>query len=90
MTGLYPNAGHDYYLIHSPMVESTTFHLTNGADFTIKAHGFSPEKPYVTAARLNGKDYPYSTIRHSDIMAGGILELTMGDKPSTWGQKMWK
>lgn len=90
MTGLYPNAGHDYYLIHSPLVESTTFHLDNGRDFTVRARGFSPERPYVTRARLNGKDYPYSTITHADILAGGVLELEMGAKPRGWGEKMWK
>lgn len=90
MTGLYPNAGHDYYLIHSPMVESTTFHLENGRDFTVRARGFSPKKPYITSARLNGEDYPYSTIRHADILAGGVLELEMGAAPRSWGKKMWK
>lgn len=90
MTGLYPNAGHDYYLIHSPLVESTTFHLDNGHDFTVRACGFSPERPYVTGARLNGKDYPYSTITHADILAGGVLELEMGERPRGWGKKMWK
>ena len=90
MTGLYPNAGHDYYLIHSPLVESTVFHLGNGKDFAIKAIDFADDKPYIVAARLNGKDYPYSTISHDDIMAGGVLELTMGSIPGKWGEKMWK
>lgn len=90
ITGLYSNAGHDYYLIHSPLVESTTFHLDNGRDFTVRARGFSPDRPYVTRARLNGKDYPYSTISHADILAGGVLELEMGARPGGWGEKMWK
>jgi len=72
------------------MVESTTFHLENGRDFTVRARGFSPKKPYITGARLNGEDYPYSTIRHADILAGGVLELEMGAAPRSWGKKMWK
>lgn len=90
MMGLYPNAGQDYYLIHTPIIESSTFHLANGRDFTIKADNLSERNRYIGSASLNGKPYPYSTIRHSDIMNGGTLELKMTDKPSDWGKKMWK
>lgn len=88
MTGLYPNAGHDYYLIHSPLVESATYR-TAGGPFTIRALNFAPENRYIVGARLNGKDYPYSTIRHADIVSGGTLELTMGPEPAGWGAKMF-
>ncbi len=89
MTGLYPNAGHDYYLIHSPVLESTTFHLADGKDFTIRAIDFSPENRYIVSATLNGRDYPWSTISHADISAGGVLELKMGAAPASWGKQMW-
>lgn len=88
--GLYPNAGHDYYLIHSPMVKSSVITLSNGRQFTIKALNFNPDKnPYIVGASLNGRPYDRSTVCHSDIMAGGVLELTMGPKPGTWGIKMF-
>ncbi len=88
MTGLYPNAGQDYYLIHTPVLKSSTFHLANGKDFTIKAPELSDRNRYITGASLNGKPYPYSTIRHADIMNGGTLTLEMGEKPSGWGKSM--
>ena len=90
MTGLYPNAGHDYYLIHSPLVKSATFNLDGGKQFTIKAVNFNPDKnPYIVSARLNGKPYDLSTIRHRTILDGGTLELTMGPRPTGWGKQMF-
>lgn len=86
--GLYPFAGTDLYLIHSPLVPSTTFTLEGGKRFTIKAKGLSPERRYIRSARLNGKDYAFSTIRHADIVRGGCLELTMAAEPGDWGREM--
>lgn len=90
MTGLYPNAGHDYYLIHSPLVKSTTFNLAGGKRFTVKAVNFNPDRnPYIVSARLNGKPYDLSAIRHRTIIDGGTLELIMGPRPTGWGKQMF-
>ena len=86
--GLYPFAGTDLYLIHSPLVPSTTFTLEGGKRFTIKAKGLSPECRYIRSAQLNGKDYPWSTLRHEDIVKGGCLTLTMAAEPGDWGREM--
>lgn len=86
--GLYPFAGTDLYLIHSPLVPESSFFLPNGKRFTIRAKGLSPERRYIQSARLNGKDYPWSTIRHADIVRGGTLTLTMAEAPGTWGREM--
>lgn len=88
IVGLYPNAGHPYYLIHTPLTRSATFRLANGRSFTIEAPGLTEEKQYIVGARLNGERYPYSTISHSEVMRGGKLTLEMGEKPTTWGQEM--
>lgn len=89
MTGLYPNAGHDYYLIHTPVLTATTFHLAGGKDFTIRTEGLSAKNRYIQSATLNGKEYPCSTLRHSDLMAGGTLVLKMGSKPGNWGKTLF-
>lgn len=86
MAGIYPNAGHDYYLIHSPLLKSTTFRLPEGKTFTILADGLSDDNRHITAAYLNGEEYPYSTLRHSDLAAGGRLRLVMGSEPGEWGR----
>lgn len=90
MIGMYPVAGFDYYLLHAPVVESVTFSLANGNTFTIKAEGLSDSNCYIRSARLNGKNYPWSTISHADLMKGGELVLEMDTKPGKWGKKMFK
>lgn len=90
MMGLYPNAGQDYYLINTPLLRTTTLHLANGRDFRIVADGLSEKNRYVQSATLNGEDYPWSALRHKDLMAGGTLVLKMGKKPSEWGREMFK
>lgn len=88
MIGLYPNAGQDYYLIHTPLLTSTTFHLEGGKEFKVVAEGLSDKNCYIQGVTLNGKDYPYSVLRHKDIMAGGELVLKMGKKPGGWGKEL--
>ena len=90
MMGLYPFAGTDRYLIHSPQVSRSVFRFEDGRRFVIEAKGLSPERRYVVSAKLNGKDYPYSTIRHRDIVQGGKLVLTMGSERGSWGAKMYE
>ena len=88
MIGLYPNAGQDYYLINTPLLKETTFHLKNGKTFRIKAPKLSDKNRYIQSILLNGKEYPYSALRHKDIVAGGEMILKMGNKPSNWGKEL--
>ena len=87
LMGLYPFAGQDLYLIHTPVIPSTVLHLEDG-DFTIRAEGLSEKNRYIVSASLNGIDYPYSALRHRDIVSGGDLVLKMGSKPGIWGREM--
>lgn len=73
------------YVIGSPVVEEATLNIGEGKTFTIRTHGNSDKNIYVKEVRLNGKPYPYSYIRHADIMAGGTLDFYMAAKPSKWG-----
>ena len=88
MSGLYPFAGTDLYLIHSPQVRRTVYTVKDGNRFTIEAKGLSPERKCIRSAKLNGKEYPYSTIRHKDIVRGGRLVLEMAETPGEWGREM--
>ena len=56
-----------------------------GKTFTIIAHHNSPENIYIQSALLNGKPYEKCWLDHSDIMAGGVLELTLGKEATHWG-----
>ncbi len=88
MIGLYPNAGQDYYLINTPLLEDTTFQLEGRKTFKVSTQGLSEKNRYIQSITLNGKEYLYSAIRHKDIAAGGELLLKMGKKPSQWGKQL--
>jgi len=80
--GFYPVApGADEYWLGSPLVHSATIHLENGNSFKIEAINQSDQHVYVQEVRLNGKLVDGYTIRHSDIVNGGILQFRMGNKP---------
>lgn len=88
MMGLYPNAGQDYYLIHTPLLKETTLHLQDGKRLVIRAIGLSDKNRYVQSVYLNGKEYRYSAIRHKELMSGGELLLKMSSRPGGWGKQL--
>ncbi len=88
MAGLYPIAGTDRYIIHSPAVESSRLNNPGSKPFIIKAKGLSPENKYIVSASLNGKPHPVSTLTHKEIVSGGTLVLSMGPERADWGKEM--
>lgn len=85
--GFYPVApGQTIYAIGSPLFPKTTIHLESGKKFIIKANQVSAENIFIQSAKLNGKDYAKSYLKHDDILAGGELVFEMGPQPNkTWG-----
>ncbi|HVW61797.1 MAG TPA: GH92 family glycosyl hydrolase, partial [Puia sp.] len=89
--GLHPVCpGDNRWEITSPVFEKVVMeldpHYAKGKTFTILAHNNSPENIYIQSARLNGQAYNKCWLDHGDIMAGGVLELEMGNKPNLeWG-----
>lgn len=85
--GFYPVCpGSNQYVIGKPKFEEVIINLENGKSFTIKGANLSDDNLYVQSATLNRKPYNKSYIMHEDIMKGGILEFTMGNKPNEqWG-----
>jgi predicted alpha-1,2-mannosidase len=75
--------GTDEYVIGSPVFNKVTITLENGKQFVIKGNGNSAGHVYIQDAKLNGAGYTKNYIRHADIVNGGVLEFTMGDKPNT-------
>jgi hypothetical protein len=58
----------------------------SGGSFTILARGNSEKNCYIQKATLNGSALSRAWIRHSEIVNGGMLELTMGAQPNmSWG-----
>ena len=84
--GFYPaSPGHPEYALGSPLFKKATIHLENGNQFVVRAPANSSNNIYIQRAKLNGRDYSKNYLRHADIMAGGLLELTMGPLESAWG-----
>ena len=86
--GFYPvTPGLPVYTIGSPIFEITTITLTNNKRFTVTAKGANRENKYIQKALLNGKEIRSPFFTHDELMAGGVLELIMSNKPNKdWGK----
>ena len=85
--GFYPVCpGSGVYILGSPLFSRATVHLDEehygGRIFEIVAKGQAPDHPYIQSALFNGKPFSRAWLRHSEIAAGGRLELTLGPEPN--------
>ena len=88
MSGLFPVAGQDVYLIIPPFFESVSYTSPlTGKTATIRSVNFDAEYKniYIQSAKLDGKPYTRNWIGHEIFLEGMTLELTLGDKESNWG-----
>ena len=70
------------FVFGSPLFDEVSIALPAGKSFVVKALNNSAENKYIQSVRLNNKDYSKAYISYADVMAGGVLEFTMGSKPS--------
>lgn len=70
------------YAIGSPSFEEVAIQLPNGKEFKVVAKANSPQNVYVKRATLNGEELKALFFTHEQLMAGGVLELEMTDKPN--------
>lgn len=88
-SGLYQMCPGDLrYEITSPVFNKIS--IKTGKDgeniFTVIADNNGANNVYIQSATLNDKPYNKCYIDYKDIVAGGTLELKMGDKPNDkWG-----
>ena len=81
--GFYPVCpGSEQYVLGAPYMPYLKLAMDNGNSFEIKADGVSDKNRYVKSVTLNGKPYTKTYITHEDLMAGGVLEFVMSDKPN--------
>lgn len=84
--GFYPLVmGGGEYAIGSPLFKKATVHLENGRDLVIKAPRNSAENVYVQGVTVDGRPWTSTSLPHSLLAKGGVLQFFMGAKPSTWG-----
>ncbi len=79
--GLYPVAGTDKYLVHTPVFKRSEIRLPNGKRFIVKAKGLSSSHLTIREARLNGRVLDSLFLTHADIVSGGTLSLSMASDP---------
>ncbi|KPI10492.1 alpha-1,2-mannosidase [Actinobacteria bacterium OK074] len=84
--GFYPLVmGSGEYAVGSPLFTKATVHLENGKDLVIKAPQNSAENVYVQDLKVNGRTWTKTSLPHTLLAEGGVLDFTMGPKPSAWG-----
>jgi predicted alpha-1,2-mannosidase len=78
--------GSGEYVLGTPLFDEVTINLENGKQFVINSNRSNPRDQYVLATKLNGQASNRSYLLHTDVMKGGKLEFTMGNKPGgSWG-----
>jgi predicted alpha-1,2-mannosidase len=90
MSGLFPVAGQNVYLIIPPMFESVAYTSPiTGKVAKIQNVNFDPEykRIYVQNATLDGVAYTKNWIGHEFFLEGGTLELVLGEEESAWGTR---
>ncbi|MBQ0852764.1 GH92 family glycosyl hydrolase [Streptomyces sp. BH-SS-21] len=84
--GFYPLVmGSGEYAVGSPLFTKATVHLENGRDLVVKAPKNSAKNVYVQGLKVNGKKWTSTSLPHSVISRGAVIEFDMGSKPSSWG-----
>ena len=80
--GFYPvNPSDLKYQFGSPLVQEAKIEVAPGKYFTMKAPLATVANKYIQKVVLNGQVLDRTFITHQEIMDGGTLEFTMGDKP---------
>ncbi|TRX53365.1 glycoside hydrolase family 92 protein [Fulvivirga sp. M361] len=81
--GFYPvNPAEGIYVIGSPVFEKSQLTVAGGKKFIVEAIGSSTDNKYIQTAELNGRTLERAYIKHSEILEGGKLVLTMGSAPN--------
>lgn len=84
MMGFYPvTPGVPVYDIGSPVFDKIAIRLQNGKTLKIVAKNNSRHNKYVESVRVNGQPRSQLWFRHTDIAAGGTIELQMSNTPNT-------
>ncbi|WP_421763050.1 GH92 family glycosyl hydrolase [Ekhidna sp.] len=75
------------YILGSPWFKRATINLENGNQFIIEAKDNGSNNVYVGSVELNNSEYPYTYIKHDELMKGGILTFNMQAEPSSFGRE---
>ncbi len=79
--GLYPLAGHKYFLIGSPFVKKAKIKLSSGNILLINTTNNDDENIYVKSVTFNGNKIKDFRIGAQELLTGGCLEFVMTNNP---------
>ena len=65
------------YQLGSPLFDEACLQVAAERRFCIKTLNNGPDRPYIRQIKLNGKVLKRTYLLHSEIIAGGVLELQM-------------
>ena len=81
--GFYPcNPASGIYVMGSPLFDRVKLNVGKGKYFSMQVINNSPKNIYIQKVEFNGVNYTKSYIKHKDVMAGGKMVVTMGNKPN--------
>jgi putative alpha-1,2-mannosidase len=83
--GLYPlSPASGDYILGSPLFANVTITIDGAArPLVISAVNQGPSNAYVQGATWNGAPVSGVYVSYADLMAGGVLEFTMGPAPAS-------
>lgn len=77
--------GKPVYSIGRPLFDKATINLPGEKEFTVIAKNNSRNNKYIASVMLNDEQLDTPFFTHNDIVSGGVLTITMTDKPTQWG-----
>lgn len=77
--------GKPVYSIGRPLFDKVVIHLPEQKTFTIIAKNNAKGNKYIEKVTLNGRMLTVPFFEHADIAKGGVMEIVMSDKPTSWG-----
>jgi predicted alpha-1,2-mannosidase len=81
--GFYPVCpATDQYVLGAPLFKKITLSLPGQKKLVISAPMNSESNRYVQAVKWNGKAEEKNWVNHFELLKGGTLEFSMGDKPN--------
>lgn len=81
--GFYPVCpGSDQYVVGSPLFRRAVVHLPGGKTLELSAPDNRKDRPYIQAARINGKPWTRNYFTFDQLRAGGKVEWEMGSQPA--------
>ncbi len=86
--GIYPvNPVSGEYVITSPLFDKISIKVNKNSYFRVICKKQSVKSVYIKTVKLNGVLLTKNFITHKDIRKGGVIEFTLSDQPTNWGNK---